>query len=109
MKNKIFEKILNFIRKDTTYQQFKKDIGSTEKAPATEEFEHCVICGKLTCVPISMPVDWRENYEIGVGQICAECAKKQREATIRENILTNAQIMLAVEQSRKSEKPYKKK
>ena len=39
--------------------------------PKTEEFERCVVCGALTCVPISMPVDWRENYEIGRGQICA--------------------------------------
>lgn len=69
--------------------------------PKTEEFERCVVCGALTCVPISMPVDWRENYEIGLGQICAECAKKQREATIRKTTLTNAQIMFAVEQSRK--------
>lgn len=69
--------------------------------PNTEEFERCVMCGELTCVPISMPVDWRENYEIGMGQICAACAKKQREATIRENTLTTEQILFAVEQSRK--------
>lgn len=49
--------------------------------PNTEEFERCVMCGALTSVPISMPVDWRENYEIGLGQICAACAKKQRDAT----------------------------
>ena len=82
MKNIIFEKILNFTRKDTTYQQIKKDIGSTKKIPATKEFERCVICGKLTCIPISMPVDWRENYEIGLGQICAECAKRHKQRLI---------------------------
>ena len=49
--------------------------------PNTEEFERCVMCGALTCGPVSMPVDWRENYEIGCGQICAACAKNQREAT----------------------------
>jgi len=69
--------------------------------PNTEEFERCVMCGALTCVPISMPVDWRENYEIGLGQICAECAKKQREATGRGNTLSYKQIPQAVEQSRK--------
>ncbi len=67
----------------------------------TEEFERCVMCGKLTCVPISMPVDWRENYEIGLGQVCAECAKKQQEASGRANTLSNAQILQDVEQSRK--------
>lgn len=73
-------------------------------APNTEEFERCVMCGALTCVPVSMPVDWRENYEIGCGQICAACTKKQREATIRENALTTEQILLAVERSRKETK-----
>ena len=33
-------------------------------------------------------------------KVCAECAKKQREALERET-LSNAQILLAVEQSRK--------
>lgn len=55
--------------------------------PKAEEFERCVMCGSLTGVPISMPVDWRENYEIGVGQICIECTKKQREAAELEAIL----------------------
>lgn len=55
--------------------------------PKTEEFERCVMCGSLTSVPISMPVDWRENYETGVGQICIECAKKQRKAAEREAML----------------------
>ena len=72
-----------------------------KNAPVTEEFERCIMCGKLTCVPISMPVDWRENYEIGMGQICAECAKKQREAAERDNTLSDAQILFAVEQSKK--------
>ena len=75
-----------------------------KKNPVTEEFERCVMCGALTSVPISMPVDWRENYEIGCGQICAECAKKQRKAIERENMLSTAQILQAVEQSRKETK-----
>ena len=69
--------------------------------PNTEEFERCVMCGALTSVPISMPVDWRENYEIGLGQICAACAKKQREATGWGKSLSNEQILQAVEQCRK--------
>lgn len=73
-------------------------------APKTEEFERCVMCGELTCIPVSMPIDWRENYEIGMGQICAECAKKQRKAAERGNTLTDAQILLAVEQSKKGSK-----
>lgn len=101
MKNKIFDKISNFFRRSTTYQQTKKEIESTEKAPVTEEFERCVICGKLTCIPISMPVDWSENYEIGLGQICAECAKKEREEKLFGSKLSTEQILQAVEQCKK--------
>ena len=72
-----------------------------KNAPNTEEFERCVMCGALTCIPISMPVDWRENYEIGLGQICAECATRHRKDIEWENMLSNAQILRAVEQSRK--------
>lgn len=78
-----------------------------KNTPNTEEFERCVMCGALTCVPVSMPIDRRDNYEIGCGQICAECAKKQQKATGRENTLTTAQILQAVEQSRK--KPRNKR
>ena len=75
-----------------------------KNTPNTEEFERCVMCGALTCVPISMPVDWRVNYEIGLGQICAECAKKEREAKLFGNKLTTEQILQAVEQCRKENK-----
>lgn len=104
MKFKIFTKTSQFFGGGTPYQRSKKEADSVNITPKTEEFERCVVCGALTCVPISMPVDWRENYEIGLGQICAACTKKQREATIRENALTTEQILLAVERSRKETK-----
>ncbi|MBR5315006.1 MAG: hypothetical protein IKU45_06315 [Clostridia bacterium] len=47
--------------------------------PETEEFERCIVCGKLTSIPTSMPIEYRENYVVGCGQICDECAKKQQE------------------------------
>ena len=101
MKNKMFDKILSFFRKPTTYQQSKKEIDSVDKTPVTEEFEHCVICGRLTCVPISMPIDRRENYEVGMGQICSECAKKTQEEADWVKTLSDEQILIAVEQCRK--------
>ena len=104
MKFKIITKFSRFFWGGTPYQRSKKEADSVNNAPNTEEFERCVMCGALTCVPVSMPVDWRENYEIGLGQICAACTKKQREATIRENALTTEQILLAVERSRKETK-----
>ena len=104
MKSKIFTKISQFFGGGNFCLPAKKEADSVNTTPNTEEFERCVMCGKLTCVPISMPIDWRENYEIGCGQVCAECAKKQRESCARESVLTTEQILLAVEQSRKESK-----
>lgn len=70
------------------------------KTPKTEEFERCILCGAITDVPISMPIDLRENYEVGVGQICDICAGVQHDIEINEkNILTEEQIIMAVKQS----------
>ena len=104
--NGIFARISQFFEKrgGTPCQPSKKEVDCVNNTPNTEEFERCVMCGALTCVPVSMPVDWRENYEIGLGQICAKCAKKQREATVWGNSLSNEQILQAVEQSRKESK-----
>lgn len=77
-----FKKLKNFFRffgKSTPRRHSEKKKKGAESAPETEEFERCVICGELTCIPVSMPVDWRENYELGFGQICAKCARKHRE------------------------------
>ena len=105
MKNKILAKITRFFKYGTSNDRcHNKDVDDVKSVPLTEGFERCVICGKLTCVPISMPVDWRENYEIGLGQICAECAKKEREAKPFGNKLTTKQILQAVEQCRKENK-----
>ena len=105
MKSKIFTKISQFFGGGgTPYQRSKKEADIVNNTPNAEEFERCVMCGALTCVPVSMPVDWRENYEIGCGQICAACAKKQRESTGLGNILSNEQILQALEQSRKESK-----
>lgn len=75
--------------------------------PETEEFERCVMCGELTYIPVSMPIDLRENYEIGIGQICAECAKEQHKAIEEENMLSTAQIIRTVEIDRKETKNEK--
>ena len=103
MKSKMFIKISRFFG-GIPRKRFKKVAERVNNTPNTEEFEHCIICGALTCIPVSMPIDWRENYEIGCGQICAECAKKQQKLIERGNALTYEQILLAVEQSRKETK-----
>lgn len=77
MINKMFDKIWSFFSKAEMHQHPQKKNDSAENISVTEEFERCVLCGELTGVPVSMPIDWRENYEIGIGQVCAQCAKKE--------------------------------
>lgn len=72
--------------------------------PVEEEFERCVLCRKLTSIPITMPIDFRDNYEIGLGQICSECAKKLYKEETRENRILYKKILTAVECSRKTKR-----
>lgn len=47
--------------------------------PIEEIYERCVICGELTAVRIDTPIEFRDYYEIGSGQICYSCHKKIEE------------------------------
>ena len=67
---------------------------NTENVPQ-EQFERCILCGALTCIPVDMPVDWRENYEVGCGQLCTECAKSRKTAAEKEQLKTTADILRA--------------
>ena len=80
MKNKKPTKITRFFKPATATSNHhcQKDDNDVKISPSTEEFERCIICGTLTNIPFSMPIDLRENYEIGLGQLCAECAKEHR-------------------------------
>ena len=40
---------------------------------ANDEVERCVICGKPTEYRIDTPIDKRECYVEGAGQLCREC------------------------------------
>lgn len=37
------------------------------------EKERCVLCGKMTDVSKDIPVDERETYLAGAGQLCFDC------------------------------------
>ncbi len=77
---------------------------SLSGATVNEKFERCIVCGKMTSVPVSLPIDWRENYEVGLGQVCVECARKQRRDAEWGSDLTDEQVLRAVEQSREEAK-----
>ena len=46
------------------------------KEQIDSEIEHCVICGKPTEYCRNMPIDKRECYVEGAGQLCRECFRK---------------------------------
>lgn len=36
-------------------------------------YEHCVVCGCLTNVKTSDPIELRKHYILGCGQLCEYC------------------------------------
>lgn len=46
---------------------------SKKKIECDEQFERCVICGELTHYTKDTPIEERECYEIGCGQLCYSC------------------------------------
>lgn len=100
MKNKIIFKIPQFFGGGVhTLSECDKGVGNIKKEFNAEEYERCILCGSLTNIPISMPIDFRENYEIGCGQICDKCAKMQQKMQEGEPTLTMAQVLQAFEES----------
>lgn len=49
-------------------QKKKLDVASLE------EYEVCIMCGAITDIPRSMPLDMRTGYLSGAGQLCQKCA-----------------------------------
>lgn len=78
----------------------KTEADGANKSVQNEEYERCAMCGELTAIPISLPINFRENYEIGFGQICDSCKAELRVKSENENVLSYAQMMIAVENSK---------
>lgn len=98
MKSNILKKLFGFF----SFCSFKKifldkrsKLRNTIKA---EQFERCILCGVLTDIPISTPLEFRENYEVGCGQMCYSCHQRLQ-PDFNESTLSNEEIMLAVAKS----------
>ena len=48
----------------------------SKKNKVEEKYERCVICGDLTGVLKETPIEFRDHYEIGCGQLCFDCFQK---------------------------------
>ena len=84
----IFQKVLDRIKK----RRMRRE--ENDESP----FERCVICGKLTTVRKETHIDFRDNYEIGFGQMCYECHKR---STGEKPIFSNEEIKRLIDQLRK--------
>ena len=47
--------------------------------------EKCILCGKDTGIPFSAPIDRREYYIVGCGQLCKDCYDELEYAGFSEN------------------------
>lgn len=43
---------------------------------SSEDFEECALCHRLTTVRKNTPIECREHYVYGVGQLCMKCYHK---------------------------------
>lgn len=84
----IFQKILDRTKK----RRMRRE--ENDESP----FERCVICGKLTTVRKDTHIDFRDNYEIGFGQMCYECHKR---STGEKPICSNEETKRLIDQLRK--------
>lgn len=76
MKERMFNRLSRVLNKSTQNQLIQEENRDRQNTPEVEKFEHCILCGRITKVPTYMPIELRENYEVGCGQICDECARK---------------------------------
>lgn len=95
----LLNKILQlFKKKEPTCQN--ENIANIENSHQKEEFERCAVCGQLTTVPVSLPIEFRENYEVGLGEVCEGCRQEMLKDAQGKEILTDEQVIKAVDQSR---------
>ncbi|MCH5278403.1 MAG: hypothetical protein J1E60_01290 [Christensenellaceae bacterium] len=57
----------------------------SENIEPIDKNEPCALCGAATDVPQSRPVDERDCYIYGAGQLCRECYDKVSNITERVN------------------------
>ena len=97
MQPKLFTKIIKFLK--DRLSPLSKSKEEVVLIPITEDFERCVMCGELTDIPVTTPIQLREFYEIGCGQLCENCYKTLQIEMNTESRLSNEKIMLAVAKS----------
>lgn len=57
------------------------------KKTNTSSYELCVLCNKITSVSKDTPIESRDYYIIGAGQLCSECYQKVEESEINSKTI----------------------
>lgn len=63
--------------KKTSWLDYQRNTRKHKTRP-DGEYEVCVICGAVTDIPKSTPVERRTDYFPGAGQLCYACAMQNR-------------------------------
>ena len=53
------------------------------------QFEKCIICQCETNIPIDFPIDSRENYVVGLGQLCDKCSGDMQDSRVVDELMEN--------------------
>ncbi len=71
------------------------------------QYEICVICGEITKVLVKTPIDCRENYICGCGQLCEKCAnilRREEEKKHYKNVVSEIEMETLLAALRKNGK-----
>ena len=66
--------------------------------------EKCILCGKDTGIPFSMPIDDRKYFINGCGQLCEDCFEELEYLSISENKISDDDMEILLEMTRKNGK-----
>ncbi len=57
------------------------------KKSSNNEYENCIICRCQTAVDINSPIDSREHYVVGLGQLCEKCYNNLHQSQSEDELL----------------------
>ena len=72
--------------------------------PIIKKTEKCILCGKDTGIPFSAPIDSRECYIVGCGQLCKDCFDSLQYVSISKNKPFEEETYILLKRARKNSK-----
>ncbi len=80
---------IRFFKKE---KGMKQKNGPTNVSDAAEKYEKCVMCGKITDILKSVPINQRVFYVEGCGQLCESCAGNMANEQMYDSDVSNDQM-----------------